>query len=119
MNYRRFAAYSAALACAGLPLLALAANSGSPSGVLFQNPISANTIPQLLGMLLKFAVRVATVIAVVYLIWSGFLFVKAQGKPEEIERAKRAFFFAVIGTMLMLGAEVIAQAISKTVQDIS
>ncbi len=115
-KFSRPAAYALAATIAVLPVLAFADSRGVAT---FENPITANSIPQLLGMLLKFAVRVATVLCVIYLIWSGFLFVKAQGNEEELKRAKSAFFYALIGTMLMLGAEVIAQAIAKTVQDIS
>lgn len=113
---RLAAAYALAFSAAALPLVALADGS---SGATFSNPIKANSITELLTMMLKFLVRVATVLCVVYMIWSGFLFVKAQGNEEELKTAKRAFFYAVIGTVLMIGAEVIAQAIGKTVQDIS
>lgn len=110
-RYRRAAACTLALGVAAFPLVAAA-------GGVFENPIGANSIVELLTMLLKFFVRVATVVCVIFIIWSGFLFVKAQGNPEELQRAKRAFFFALIGTVLMLGAEVIAEAIRRTVADI-
>ncbi len=113
---RRAAAYAAALSIAALPALAL----GESKGVaVFENPIKAESITDLLSMLLTFFVHVATVLCVIYMIWSGFLFVKAQGNEKELETAKRAFFYALVGTILMLGAEVIATAISKTVDDIS
>jgi hypothetical protein len=113
---RRTLAHAAAIGVVALPALALAA--GCTSGQ-FCNPIKANSIVELLTMLLQFFVRVATVVCVLFLIWSGFLFVKAQGNEEELAKAKRAFFYAVIGTVLMLGAEVIAEAIKRTVQDIA
>jgi hypothetical protein len=112
----RVAAYAAAAGASALPLVALADNYCAPGQ--FCNPIEADSIVELLAMVLKFFVRVATVVCVLFLIWSGFLFVKAQGNEEELNKAKRAFFYAVIGTVLMLGAEVIAQAIAKTVKDI-
>lgn len=114
---RTATAYAAAISLAALPLVALA--DINPSGVNFQNPIKAESIQQLLAMLLKFFVRVATVLCVIYMIWSGFMFVKAQGNEKDLETAKRGFLYAVIGTVIMLGAEVIATAISKTVADIS
>ncbi len=112
---RRAAAYAAAASLVALPILA----SASAGVAVFENPIKAESIEMLLTMLLKFFVRVATVLCVIYMIWSGFLFVKAQGNEKELETAKRAFFFALIGTVLMLGAEVIATAIGRTVEDIS
>ena len=111
-SLRQVAACLAALLVAGAPALAYA------GGGVFPNPIEAESIVQLLAMLLKFFVRVATVVCVLFLIWSGFLFVKAQGNPEELEKAKRAFFYAVIGTILMLGAEVIAEALRRTIESL-
>lgn len=111
---RKTVAYAAAALVAAAPALAFAAGSTAT----FENPISAGSIPELLSDLLKFFVRVATVACVIYLVWSGFLFVKAQGNEQELEKAKRAFFYALIGTLLMLGAEVIADAIAKTVDEL-
>jgi hypothetical protein len=85
----------------------------------FSNPIQAQSIAGLLTDVLKFFVRVATVVCVLGIVWSGFLFVKAQGNDEQLAKAKRAFFFSLVGTLLMLGAEVLAQAIGKTVEQIA
>ena len=55
------------------------------------------------------------VLAVIY---AGFLFVKAQGNSGELEIAKNALLYTVIGGALLLGAFVIATAIKQTVNDI-
>jgi hypothetical protein len=111
---RRAIAYAAAGLVAAAPALVFAAGSRAT----FVNPISAGSIPELLSDLLKFFVRVATVLCVLYLVWSGFLFVKAQGNEQELKKAKQAFFYALVGTLLMLGAEAIADAIAKTVDEL-
>lgn len=113
MKRTKILAYAAAAAVTALPLVAAA------STAQFQNPIKANSVEELLVAILKFAVRIATVVCVLGIVWSGFLFVKAQGNEEGLKKAKRAFFFSVIGTILMLGAEVIATAIQKTISSIS
>jgi cytochrome bd-type quinol oxidase subunit 2 len=89
------------------------------AAAIFENPIKAESIAGLLADLLKFFVRVATVVCVIGIVWSGFLFVKAQGNEEELKRAKRAFFYSLVGTLLMLGAEVISQAIGQSIKQIS
>lgn len=105
------AAWLAAGALVSVPMIAAAEAT-------FSNPVKATSIAGLLTDVLKFFVRVATVACVIGIVWSGFLFVKAQGNEEELKRAKQAFFYALVGTLLMLGAEVIAQAIGKTIEEI-
>jgi hypothetical protein len=52
------------------------------------------------------------------IIYCGFLFVKAIGKPEEIKKAKDALLYTVIGAAILLGAWTIAQLISDTIIEI-
>ena len=54
-------------------------------------------------------------ILVLALVYSGFLFVKAQGNPTEIETAKKAFFWTVVGGVVLLGSSILAGAIGGTV----
>ena len=105
-------AWTVAISLFALPIVAAAA------GATFKNPVQAESISALLSALLQFFVRVATVVCVLYIVWSGFLFVKAQGNEEELKKAKQAFFYALIGTLLMLGAQVISTAISNTINQI-
>lgn len=57
-------------------------------------------------------------ILVLAIIYAGFLYVKAQGNPGELEVAHRTLLYTVIGGALLLGAFVIANAIQSTVTDI-
>lgn len=58
------------------------------------------------------------VVATMYIIYSGFLFVTAQGDPKKIETAKAAFTYAVIGTAILLGAWAISEGIAATINQI-
>jgi hypothetical protein len=55
----------------------------------------------------------------VYIIWTGFLFVKAQGNPTELEKAKKSFLNAIIGMAIILGAWAIATVIANTINKIT
>jgi hypothetical protein len=57
-------------------------------------------------------------ILVLAIIYAGFLYVKAQGNPGELEVAHRTLLYTVIGGALLLGSFVIAEAIRATVADI-
>lgn len=73
------------------------------------------------GLLLKLfdiILYVGVPIVAFFLIWSGFMFVTAQGKPEQIETAKSRLLSTLVGAALLLGAWTISQAISGTLKDI-
>jgi hypothetical protein len=58
------------------------------------------------------------VVAVCFIIYSGFLFVTARGKPEQITKAKTNFFWTIIGVAILLGARVIVSIITGTIESI-
>lgn len=85
-----------------------------------KNPLSSeiDSIPAFIEAIINIVLVVGVPIVVLAVIYVGFLFVKAQGKPEEITKAKKALLYTLIGAALLLGAFVIANAIGKTVDEI-
>ena len=84
------------------------------------NPLgnNINDIPSFIKAIINIVLIVGIPIVVLAIIYVGFLFVKAQGNPEEITKAKQALIYTLIGAALLLGAFVIANAIGKTVEEI-
>lgn len=89
----------------------------SSSGKL-QNPLNIENIEDFLSSILKAVVNIATPIIVLMIIYSGFLFVKAQGNPEELNTAKKTLMWVIIGAIIILGAAVLQKAISGTITDL-
>lgn len=58
------------------------------------------------------------ILAVLAFIYSGFLFVKAQGNESDLKTAKNALLYSAIGTAILLGARVIAEVIGNTVNQL-
>ncbi|MEI7513410.1 MAG: hypothetical protein WCJ74_02190 [bacterium] len=85
-----------------------------------QNPLGSEnqTLIALIGNLLKLAAQIGAVVCVFFIIYSGFLFIKAQGEPAELTKAKSVFFWSIIGAGILLGASVIADLISGTVNSV-
>lgn len=83
-------------------------------GVTLTNPLKANSIEELLSLVLKAAVRLGTIVLILMFVWVGFLFVAARGSEENLRKAKSAFFWTVIGGLILLGAEAIARVIQAT-----
>jgi hypothetical protein len=52
------------------------------------------------------------------LLYSGFLYLKAQGNPAEIAKAHQALIWSLVGTALVLGAWTFSTAIYETIKEI-
>ena len=83
------------------------------------NPISTNTIQEFIRVLLEGMLKIGIPLVALAVIYCGFLFVQARGKPEEITKAKDALFWTLIGAAILLGALGLAELISSTVIDIA
>jgi len=85
-----------------------------------QNPLNSSfsSIPAFIAGALKVVVMVALPLLALAFVYSGFLFVKAQGNPTELGTARRNFMYTAIGAILILGAWVIATLIGGTVSQL-
>lgn len=94
--------------------------TGVPAAnVGIRNPLKATSIQALIGDALTFVVNLLAIAGAIYIIWAGFMFVKAQGNPSEIDKAKKAFFNAIIGMAIILGAWGISMIIANTINRIT
>ncbi len=87
------------------------------SGTSIPNPLSgANTLPQLLSVILnKIVMPVAAIVVVLWIIWAGFTYLTAQGNPKKIEEAHQRLLWALVGAGILLGAAGISLVIQSTV----
>ncbi|MEK9185899.1 MAG: hypothetical protein AAB863_03935, partial [Patescibacteria group bacterium] len=103
----------------GMPALIFAQGGNPPPiDIKITNPLKGGTdsIPVLLEKIISEALLpIGAVVVVVMIIYAGFLFVTAKGKPEDITKAKDALLYAAIGAGILLGARVLAGAIKATV----
>jgi len=67
---------------------------------------------------LEGVVKIGIPIVALAIIYCGFLFVQARGKPEAIKKAKDALIYTIIGAAILLGSWAIAQLISETVLEL-
>lgn len=95
--------------------------TGTNINVKINNPLGENgpqTIPDFIKVIIDAVLVIGVPIAALAIIYTGFLFVEAQGNSEKLTKAKNALLYTLIGTALLLGAFVIANAIGKTVDEI-
>lgn len=97
-----------------------AAGGGNPnSNGLLVNPLKADSLEELLMIVLDAAIKLGGIVITLALIWVGFLFVKAQGNPTEIKKAREALVYVVIGALILLGAKAILTVIQDTVNSLA
>ena len=87
-----------------LPLCAFALPSVAAADNGLQNPLNSqfSSIPAFLGGALQVLVMIALPIITLFVVVAGFMYVKAQGKPEAIREANRNLVYVLIGAFLIL-----------------
>lgn len=91
--------------------------SGGGALVTLDNPFSG---PDSLFELLKSVMNdivlpIGGVLAVLAFIYSGFLYVTAQGDETQLKTAHKALLYTAIGTAVLLGSWVLANVICETI----
>lgn len=94
--------------------------TGTNITTTINNPLGnkINDIPSFIKEVINIVLVVGIPIVALFIIYTGFLFVEAQGNPEKLTKAKKALVYTLIGAVLLLGAFVIANAIQATVDEI-
>src|SRR3989344_3489192 len=83
-----------------------------------ENPLSADTLFCFLKDMLDVFLTIGVIIAVIFMVYAGFLYVTARGNDTQLGKAKTAFLGAVIGTAIIMGVWVLAKAIVGTINAI-
>lgn len=86
-----------------------------------KNPLKDefSTFPKFISKVTETAVNILIPFIVLAFVYSGFLFIRAQGNPEILKEAKSALWWSVVGAFILLGAWGFAQIIGDTVSTIT
>lgn len=96
------------------PSILYAQTESSGDRYLFENPIDADSFQELIKDLFDAIIQIGYVFVVMALLYAGFKFVMAQGNPEELSKAKKIFLYTVIGGVILLGSQIIAEVVCNT-----
>ena len=95
------------------------ANGSGNSSFSIANPLKVTSITGFLTAVIEVILVFAIPIIVLYIMYAGFLFVTANGEPGQLEKARNALLFAIVGGVIILGAFVIIDIIKGTVDNIT
>ena len=95
-----------------------------PSGSLLRaesldNPLNfggdgENGVAQLIEAIVNIVQIISIPIIVFFVIYSGFMYVVARGNPETTKKASKALMYAIIGAVIVLGAQAISIIVADT-----
>lgn len=85
-----------------------------------KNPLAGtvDSIPSLIREILDIIVLIGVPIVAIMIIVSGLRLVLAQGKPEELSKARQGLLWTIVGAAIVLGAYAISEAIGSTVGEL-
>lgn len=101
-----------------IPAFLISANHVFAQGIKIQNPLNATDVSTVINKVVDWLIQIGAVAVVLAIVYAGFLFVAAQGKPEEINKAKMTLFWTIIGAMILLGAQIISSVIESTIKQL-
>lgn len=90
-------------------------NAGAGSKTI-TNPLQSKDILQFLGKIVDIIIIFALPIIVLFIMYGGFLLVTARGDTSKIEDGKKALLWAIVGGVIILGANALVTVISGTVK---
>lgn len=83
------------------------------------NPLgSGSNFYNLIDKIANVLIAIGIPVAVVFIIYAGFLFVTAGGSEEQVKKAKETLIWTIAGTALLVGAKTIASALQSTINSL-
>lgn len=83
------------------------------------NPLgNANTLDQVLSIIISTVQVIAGILSVVYIILAGLKFVLANGDPGKIKTARAMLLYVVIGIAIIFGAQAISIVVRTTITQV-
>lgn len=88
---------------------------------MLQNPLRFDSLYEFLNGVLELAIAIGFPIIVLFIVYIGFRFVQASatGDAEGLKKARENIWYAILGALILLGAQALSLAIQATVEGLS
>lgn len=83
-----------------------------------RNPLKVDSVPALIAAVLDIVITIGIPLVVLFIIYSGFLFIKAQGNEDKLKEAKKAFAWTIVGAAILLGSFLISEVLEGTISNL-
>ena len=112
LNKHKIILVSLAIAAVLTPMLVLAATLPTPTPPTVGTAVTLNEIEALIRRIAQFLIIVSVIVAVIFIIWGGVMYMAARGNEEQATKAKTTIFNGIIGAAVVLGVGVILQTLA-------
>ena len=86
-----------------MPFMANAKGEGVP----LPNPLSADTVPELAGQIIKGLLGVTGAIALFMMVWGGITWMISNGNAERLKQGKDTILWAILGLVIIFMSYII------------
>ena len=108
-----------ALSILSVPAKVFADPTTVNTAINLKNPLGDSTeMKTFIDNVLGGVILILTPVVVIMVVYSGFLFVSAQGNTEKLKEAKKALTYTLIGAAIIIGAKGIQAVIGTTVTNL-
>ena len=108
----KVALVSLAIVAVLTPFLVLAATLPTPTPPTAGQALTLDEIENLIKRVAQFLIVVSVIIAVIFIIWGGVMYMAARGNEDAVGKAKTTIFNGIIGAAVVLGVGVILQTLA-------
>lgn len=78
-----------------------------PGAICIQNPLQCTSIPDCAGRLIAALLAIAVPVVSIMVLVGGFRLMTAGGSPEKVESGRKIILYAVVGFVVVLGANAV------------
>jgi hypothetical protein len=96
---------------ASVCLLLFVSNYSLAASATFGNPLGSDTIEAVLNNISTYLKSIAGVIAVIFIVIGGIMYMISGGSTEMMERGKKTIIYAMAGLAIVIGASTILSEI--------
>ena len=75
--------------------------------VTLSNPISANSVPELVGVVIKSLLGLVGALALLMFVWGGFTWVMSGGNAEKVQKGTQIMIWATVGILVVLASYIL------------
>lgn len=80
------------------------ATSGASTGAVLKNPLSTDSIPEIVGTVMKAGFGILGSLALLMFTYGGFLWLTSGGSPEMIKKGRNSMIWAAMGIGVVFAA---------------
>jgi hypothetical protein len=90
-------------------------SSGGGAGIGISNPLSANTIPELIATVLSSIIGLIGILAVASFVYGGILYMTSGGSEEQSNKGKKVLLYSTMGLIVSILSYVIINTVIRAI----